>query len=58
MGIKSQPTYGLNQNYTWNQIWPVTYPPEMVLVFPYLGLIDLGSIGKPVLPLIVVVDNE
>ena len=30
----------------------------MVLVFPYLGLIDLGSIGKPVLPLIVVVDNE
>ena len=30
----------------------------MVLVFPYLGLIDLGGIGKPVLPLIVVVDNE
>ena len=30
----------------------------MVLVFPYLGLIDLDSIGKPMLPLIVVVDDE
>ena len=30
----------------------------MVLVFPYLGLIDLGSIGKPVLPQIGMVDNE
>ena len=30
----------------------------MVVVFLYLGLIDLGSISKPVLPVIRVVDNE
>ena len=29
----------------------------MVVVFLYLGLIDLGSISKPVLPVIRVVDK-